>query len=141
MSDPRDPHVTVKRYIQTHELEREKPQTLRETDIITPRLLPRPRAEIVKPRAIHSPHLDTISADLYSVLLEESQRLSAKARETIEGLDPSDQIRLQKTVDSFVKLAKLQMEMERANQEVTQAMSQEDLEKELAETLAKLKGP
>lgn len=115
----------------------EPEQTLRSGDIIPQS---RPRRLVASPvkSSSSAPHLDTIAADLYSVLLSEAQILAAKSRES-QGLDPGEQIRLSKTTEAFIKLAKLEMDREKSAREATTQLSTEDLQRELQDTLLLLK--
>jgi hypothetical protein len=118
---------TIRRYVQEEGHTDEPVQTLRGSDLVvdTPQ---RRRIVSAKPRveASTAPHLDQIAADLYTVLLQESARLVDKAR-VPEGLDPTQHLILQKLVDGYSKLAKVQMEREKASVAMHEKMSPQDL--------------
>lgn len=120
----------VQDYVEAHAAE--NPPKLSGSDLAVEH---RPRA-IAEPvvKVSRDPHVDHLAADLYSILLSQSDRLRKKSES--EELDAADMTMLAKLVDGTVRLTKLQLEREK--QDRFDALSEEDLRRELEEARRKL---
>lgn len=86
-----------------------------------------PRAE---PAPRHQASIDYIGEHLFQALLATSEDLAMRAREG--RLEAPDHVTLQRSIDGFVKLARLQLDREKAAEAKVTSLSDDDLREELA---------
>jgi hypothetical protein len=122
-------------------------QSLRGSDAVAGLLPPSPetspRRTPTKTHTVVQAHrnLDTIDAIgevLFSILFAESDRLLQEAREQPEGIGSEGHVRLQRSIDGYVKLSRLALDRDKAEQAQLEVKTEEELREDLQAALDKL---